>query len=376
MATSEAIYTWAVYRTLDGQPTGVSIKSSPGQVGGWYLANNAASPRYVKLYDKASAPSSSDVPKLTIPVPANSAANLMAVAGIDLASTSPPASASASPPAWPTPTPAPPRPTTSSSTCSTGDPMAKLLASLGAGGAGGAFDPSTIAGLVLWLKSDAGLFQDAAGTTPASADGDPVGRWADQSGQGNHLTQATAAKRPTLKLAQVNGRSAVQFVPASSTLLASAAGAVTGSGARTLFLVTRAVALGTMPCLFDFSYNDAAALASFTVTPEVAVRISGGNRVFTSPLGTTAYQLLSLVYAAASDIATVSAWLNGSALSQAGAASATPNTSNTGMGLGWSQNVAEYYSGLFAEVLAYNSALAAADRQNVESYLNSRYALF
>jgi hypothetical protein len=83
MATSEAIYTWAVYRTLDGQPAGVSIKSSPGQVGGWYLANNASSLRYVKLYDKASAPSSSDVPKLTIPVPANSAANLMAVAGID-----------------------------------------------------------------------------------------------------------------------------------------------------------------------------------------------------------------------------------------------------------------------------------------------------
>ena len=45
MATTEAIYTWNTYRTLDGQPTGVNVKASPGQVGGWYLSNNAGSAR-------------------------------------------------------------------------------------------------------------------------------------------------------------------------------------------------------------------------------------------------------------------------------------------------------------------------------------------
>ncbi len=39
MATNEAIYTWGSYRTLDGQPAGVVVKASPGQVGGWYLRN-------------------------------------------------------------------------------------------------------------------------------------------------------------------------------------------------------------------------------------------------------------------------------------------------------------------------------------------------
>jgi hypothetical protein len=84
--TNETLYTWNTYRTLDGQATGITIKAGPGQVGGWYLANNAGSVRYVKLYDKASAPSASDVPKLTIALPANSAANVLAGAGIDFTS--------------------------------------------------------------------------------------------------------------------------------------------------------------------------------------------------------------------------------------------------------------------------------------------------
>ncbi len=83
MATSEAIYTWASYRSLDGQPTGVSVKGQPGQVGGWFLANLATATRYVKLYDKATTPSNADTPLLTIALPAGAAANVVANAGID-----------------------------------------------------------------------------------------------------------------------------------------------------------------------------------------------------------------------------------------------------------------------------------------------------
>ena len=38
------------------EQTGVNVKASAGQVFGWYLFNAAASTRYVKFYDKASAP--------------------------------------------------------------------------------------------------------------------------------------------------------------------------------------------------------------------------------------------------------------------------------------------------------------------------------
>jgi len=40
------------------------------------------------------------------------------------------------------------------------------------------------------------MFQDSAGTTPVTADGQPVGKILDKSGRGNHASQATAASRP------------------------------------------------------------------------------------------------------------------------------------------------------------------------------------
>lgn len=43
------------------------------------------------------------------------------------------------------------------------------------------------------------LFQDAAGTVPVTANGDPVGLMLDKSGNGNHATQTVSASRPTYK---------------------------------------------------------------------------------------------------------------------------------------------------------------------------------
>jgi len=43
------------------------------------------------------------------------------------------------------------------------------------------------------------MFQDSAGTTPVTADGQPVGLIRDKSGRNNHASQATAAKRPLYK---------------------------------------------------------------------------------------------------------------------------------------------------------------------------------
>lgn len=45
------------------------------------------------------------------------------------------------------------------------------------------------------------LFQDAAGTIPVTAAGQPVGMMRDKSGRGNHATQTTATSRPILQTA-------------------------------------------------------------------------------------------------------------------------------------------------------------------------------
>lgn len=64
--------------------------------------------------------------------------------------------------------------------------LTERVRALFAGAAGGMWDMTDIAA----------LSQDAAGTVPVAAYGDPIGRVADLSGNGNHLVQATAGARP------------------------------------------------------------------------------------------------------------------------------------------------------------------------------------
>ena len=66
-----------------------------------------------------------------------------------------------------------------------------------------AFNPTALFGLTdtgwVYEHSDfSTLFQDAAGTIPVTAVGQPVGRQLDKSGKGNHRTQSIALNRPTL----------------------------------------------------------------------------------------------------------------------------------------------------------------------------------
>lgn len=79
------------------------------------------------------------------------------------------------------------------------------------------FDPFVYSP-VLWLDaSDAStLFTDSAGTTPATADGDAVGKWSDKSGNGNHATQSSGVNKPTLKLSIQNSKNIVRANGTSS----------------------------------------------------------------------------------------------------------------------------------------------------------------
>jgi len=43
------------------------------------------------------------------------------------------------------------------------------------------------------------LFQDSSGTVPVTADGDPVGKMLDQSGNNNHATQSVSGSRPVYR---------------------------------------------------------------------------------------------------------------------------------------------------------------------------------
>ena len=65
------------------------------------------------------------------------------------------------------------------------------------------------------------LFQDAAGTTPVTGTGQPVGRVLDKSGNANHLTTPGTGFRPTIEVA--GGYYYLRFDGADDRLVSSAA---------------------------------------------------------------------------------------------------------------------------------------------------------
>lgn len=76
--------------------------------------------------------------------------------------------------------------------------------------AAAAFTPISITGLQAWLKSDVGTVTTYDGVT-VSGDTDPVGKWADQSGNNNHFTQDDEAARPTFNANSINGYPTIDF---------------------------------------------------------------------------------------------------------------------------------------------------------------------
>lgn len=75
------------YRNLDVQITGSIIKAAKGQVFDLHICNQAAAARFVKLYDKATAPTASDTPLRTYSIPASTTLSLaVTTAGIEFTS--------------------------------------------------------------------------------------------------------------------------------------------------------------------------------------------------------------------------------------------------------------------------------------------------
>jgi hypothetical protein len=241
-------------------------------------------------------------------------------------------------------------------------------------GGSSAFSPSDISGLSLWLDaSDAAtLFQDSAGTTPAAADSDPVGRWADKSGAGRHHTQSADAKRPALRKAAQNARDALEFDGANDCF--NAAVSFQALAAGTAFFVVK---IDQDPP----ATSAVSGLCNYGSDSNVHFPFDGDGVIYdnwgTTARKTTVNPATTLaqwnVYAAASAAGAWANWLNGAQLFTTG--------TNT---VGWvaqpscrlGANSAETFllDGRIGEVVVYDSFLPAGNRQAVEAYLKAKWA--
>lgn len=241
---------------------------------------------------------------------------------------------------------------------------------------GGAWSPADIEGLVLWLDASDSttLFQDAAGTIPATADGHPVGRWADKSGNAHHASQASADARPTLQLAERNDLPVVQFDGVNDLLSTDN---VTLS-AFTAFYVFRAS--GTAGLLSEQSDNAAQnpghyLYGSTNATMTVWRGTAMSQKNYTANWSTdNRFRVLTHIFNGTHSSHLL--YASGIALPLTNSvATQDPGTSDATAEINIGGRVGGVLplTGQFGTIIFYNAALSDENRQKVEAYLVAKW---
>lgn len=233
----------------------------------------------------------------------------------------------------------------------------KLRATVEIEPGGAVFQPTDVGGCVLWVKADA---------ITGLSDGDPVGTWADQSGNGNDLVQATAAKKPTYETNECNGEPIVRFDSVDDYLKAVA---FTWNRPEVVYIVFKSTAWLANHTLFDGDSANAMRCLQYTSDPR---HLSyHGDATWAS------YYI---------DCATHS-WVIARFRFEAGSKGIRKNDSAEVAGDGGSTDASGFTLGAMAngtnsgkwdiaEVIGYNAVPSSGSDTDIMDYLNTKYAVY
>ena len=239
---------------------------------------------------------------------------------------------------------------------------------LATGGKPAPFSPAAVAGLQLWLDAASSpVWQDAGGTVAATADGDPVRRWDDLSGNSRHVTAPSDAARPSLKLAIQNGKPVLRFDGVDDYLVSASAAQ---SQAVTVFVVVNLTVVGNYPHVVATGTGNAWNLRAVGTLGLWSFQYAVNNQgpALASNSAGTGFHLLS---ASATDGAWSVALDNNTPA--AGAISSTFDTPKTYQVGDRDDRQGYLLPGDIAELLVYNSVLSADDTAAVKAYLNAKW---
>ena len=236
------------------------------------------------------------------------------------------------------------------------------------------FTPDLIPTLVFWGKSYAGITQAA----------NEISAIADQSGNGNHVTQTVAAQKPDLIADQLNGLSAINF-DGNDVLVYSGTGLNMANNVSgfTVSMIIKTTKPGTqtVPYIIGKGTGHPGSSRFLMGREKVASehviggrRLDGDSYQFTS--GGSFDANIWSVDTGVIDYANSNAYLYSNGALQASSTSfqTDGNTSNRASvfsGIGGSVNGAQGITGQIVEWVAYSTALDSTNRLKVEAYLNN-----
>jgi hypothetical protein len=240
------------------------------------------------------------------------------------------------------------------------------------------FSPTSLAVLTGWWDaSDPGtLFDATSGGSAVSADGG-VARLEDKSGNGRHFTQGTAGNRPKRKTAQRNGLDVLRFNGSSERMDGPIFSTLFASSASTCFIVAKAT---TAPS------NDATAPFNAAALSEVAgahgfFGVRSNSTAYSFGLDTESSKQTSLSYTTGNwvcfstdhDSPTFRVTINKTTSATESLGGRGFTNFSTILGANYNQDF--FWDGDVGEIITYNVALSATDREAVETYLMSKWGI-
>ena len=235
-----------------------------------------------------------------------------------------------------------------------------------------ALDPTSIEGLVGWYDSlDLTAMAQNSDGTGAVAVGDQVGYWADKSGGGNHVTQATAANRPTLTANKVNGKAALTWDGSNDNLSKSAYTAQNSlSGLTRIFVFSCANQVSWISRVFDGGGN------GITVNGNLRLYADNTNYSGFVPTGSSSNAMPLGIYSAVyanSSMALRQDGVSVAVTSTVGTIPATTAAGNPTLHIGSNIGANQFLNGPIAEYIIYNRGLSDAELTRVEAYLRKKW---
>ncbi len=222
--------------------------------------------------------------------------------------------------------------------------------------------------LRLWLKADAG--------TSTTTDGVGVSQWDDQSGQGNHVTQATGTAQPLYENDadnSINFNPVLDFVSNDFLNLGNFSDikggsdyslysvGVRGDGIINRYIIGGSTGVTNESIHFGYRHNTTLTLAQYHNDVDVTVLgFSEDPFIIFGEFDGTAEKLLIREIRNSSQVQNDkdnTDGLSGNAVDYIGRARNT------------------YYFGRLAEIIAFNKAVSAAEEQQIQSYLALKYGI-
>jgi hypothetical protein len=233
------------------------------------------------------------------------------------------------------------------------------------------FNPLGIPGCVLWLNAGQGLYNDVAGTSNITVNGSIVRRWADQSGNGNDVTNGLSTDYWS-QFGMPKNLPAVHFLRSYSGSFLSSISSNVVSSPVWLFIVTTVFSRDEMTMIDSINGNGTEYAATLmwcdNCNAICASSPDGGDYLYRQMSIATNENIISVNFNSVNSVIRTN-----------GAAAVTGDVGTVpriGFVIGDKSNHSQPFSGQIAEILVYSANLSSENVTNIEQYLNAKYAIY